>query len=326
MSNRYVFTVLISVIYSMHFSLDASEMVSRIAIQDGYKLSINDGVTSPAPISFFLEDPTTKGEWEIEILNNKENFMKIDCLEAYPGYCIIEPKNFNWNEAFRDYDPESNRDFFIFRLSFNDKNGNLDEMYFKWGLLPSKPLLSDIVFTYEYNWEDDMIYPNGDFSFEVESKDADRYWLYFTYSFLFGPPYWFTAIREFEAEDNKKIGYDADWGEFVKVAAINNFGYVHSDTICTTDYITDTLILDRIQTLGNINNINTIQNKPSFKWDNEKISLNRQMDINVFDLAGNLIRKENDTNTLYLSDIAKGIYLVVCKDNKNTFTNKIIKK
>lgn len=326
MINKYISVICVTLICCFSGTLKASDMISKIAHQGETEVNLERGITTNTPVVIFLNNSNLLGTWDLEILTTNEKFTPIDCIDEFPGYCIIKPKDYNWDDALRDYDSESHRDYFIFRLSFTDKSGNSDEICFKWGLLPSKPQLSDVVYTYEYNWDDDMIYPNGDFSLKVSSTDADKYWLHWTYSFLFGPPYYFTSCCIFEAKDNEIIGYDADWGEFVNVTAQNQFGYVHSDTICTTDYITDPDILNRINEIAGVTGLEEDAEDPLLSKENDILTFKEPLDVNVYDISGKQVLYSTNAGTISLAYLNPGIYVITYKLSNKSFPLKYYKK
>ena len=328
MITRHLLSFLISTICIIGIipgSIEAAELISRSVTQNGREFHITEGSTTPTPIKVKLLKPT-EGEWSIRILTRHGKYQAIDCIESFTGYCIIEPKNYSWNEAFREFDQTTGRDYFNFILSFRDIEGQEDNIGFKWGLLPSKPVLSDFDFNYQYDWADDMIYPNGYFSFAVESKDSDIYWLNLTDCFLFDNPGYFTFSYTFDSTSHDRIGYEAEWGEFLDVAAQNKFGFVHSDTICTTDFITDKDILQRIQSIRDGNSVCTITDNSKFVWDNGKLLFSNRMDVNIYNVAGNQIRTEKNTDNIVMTDIQPGIYLVIFSDGLNIYKSKIHKR
>lgn len=114
-----------------------------------------------------------------------------------------------------------------------------------------KPIISNVKFIYDFNWQDDMIYPDGIFSFDVSCEGATLFLFDCTQSFLFSKEnLFFSWCKYYEADNHVHISYDADWGEYIMISAYSkDFRWVHSDTICTTDYITDEAILYRINEL-----------------------------------------------------------------------------
>ena len=321
-----VLSTILIILSGISSTIDGANLINREAEQNGVKIDLNQRITSSTPVSVFLTDKSKIGTWRFEVLDKGNVFRPVDYIEPLSGYCVIEPKNFKWSEAFREFDDETNRDYFIFRLTFADQNDITDELIIKWGLLPSRPLLSDFKFIYQYNWEYDMIYPNGDFSFRVESEDAETYWLHFTDSFLYGPPFFFATCCIFDAKSNERIGYDADWGEFVNVAAQNRFGYVHSDTVCTTNFITDTEILDRINAIAGIDQIPDSNEDPFLSFHDDHMYFKDRVDLSLYDIAGNNIITENNNDDVDLSGICKGVYIAIYRRESILYKNKIYKK
>lgn len=326
MTGRRIIHILISFLCLCALSMNASETISRLVEQNDTNISLNNPIMSDSPIKVFLNDNVTEGIWKLEILNKNGHYENADCLQSYSGHCLVIPCGQNWSDAYRYYDNEQNRDFFIFRLSFYCNDNKVDEVEFKWGLLPSRPVISDIHFEYEYDWEWDMIYPNGRFSFYVESIDADKYWVYGSPSFLTEPPSFFTWCFYAIANKNTKIEYDADWGEYITLEAFNTYGCVLSDTICTTDYIYDKEILDRINDLSKVEEIDCNNGDVISTFENDEIHFDQTVEASVYDITGKIVIENPNADILYLSNLHKGVYFLIYRKDSVIHKYKFLKK
>lgn len=304
-------------------------LISTTLEQDGINKSIQEPLTGNVSVRVFLTDASIDGKWSIEILDKWEEYQPVAGIQPYEGYCVIDPEiiqTLKWYDLMMEYDTSLNRDLFILRLSFSSDGGQYESITLKWGLVPTRPVINDVTFTYVYDWEWDDIWPNGSFVFTVDSQDAERLEYHVTQSFQFGPPFFFTNCYAIDSPLPATIDYNADWGEFIQVSASNKYGWAHSDVICTTDYITDQDILNRIQEIAGVNSIDGEQNDPLISTDNSTLSFTEPVDVSIHDLTGKLIQSVTHQETVSLTDLQTGIYLISYRNLKKTFNLKFHKK
>lgn len=317
-------------IFSCVFQVRGQDMISPHIDQNGSIFGFDNIFTNPSPLKFSLTKDTIKGEWSIAILTKGGEYRAVNMQEVEQGYCVFNPSSISWRDALRIYDSSLNRNLFEIKIKFTSKEGLEDTKYLKLGLLPSNPEISDITFTYVYNWEKDYIDPNSNFSFVVKLSGATGFTLNETESYLFSPDNIFFFLSEpYEGNEITKIKLDADWGEYLQIEAYNEFGYSLSDTICTTSYITDESVLKRInelKVLADIESSDIDETTPQATWDNSTLSFNKRVkSVFVYNLSGSLIEQGHDLLSLNLAHISRGIYVIVyeCDENTENKMNKL---
>ncbi len=183
-----------------------------------------------------------------------------------------------------------------------------------------KPVISDVKFNYIFDWQDDMIYPNGIFSFNVYSEGATLFEFNCTRSFLFSKQnLFFSWCKDYEVNNQAHISYDADWGEYIMVAAYSkDFGWVHSDTICTTDYITDEAIINRINELKEQSHIECLlpEDLEVNLTDGNIIFNSDILSATLFDCGGIKQAEIRDSKFLNIASLQKGIYYIIIETKK----------
>ena len=297
--------------------------------QDGVSKNIQDPITGYAPITVALTDPSISGKWTLEVLDRGEFYRSVPDLESTYGLCTINPEillGLVKEGLWKEYDADLNRDMFLLRLSFTADSGKSESVILRWGLVPTRPVISDITFTYVYDWEWDDIWPNGNFTFKVEYLDAERIEYNVTASFLFGPPFYFTTRYVIDSPSPVIIEYDADWGEFIQVSVGNSYGSAHSDIICTTDYITDQEILDRIQEIAGIEEVKGDGRNPLLSTEDSTLSFTEPVDVSVYDLSGKQILSAGHIQTVQLSSLKSGIYIISYRNRTKNYNLKYHKK
>lgn len=154
--------------------------------------------------------------------------------------------------------------------------------------------------------------------------------------FQFPDTFWgnFDIVDIHEKDTNLyEFSYNyADWGQFYTLFAYNQYGIVAGDTIFTTSLIDDPEIIKYIDSVHKQttaideakddhiqfaikNNILVIDNPANTPIQSE-----------IYSLDGTLVKKNFSTNTIDISDLCNGVYVVKIISNKNTITRKIWKK
>lgn len=306
----------------------AQDLIAPQIMQNGQAFGYDHIFTSPDPIEFSLNNPDIKGEWKVEILYD-DGYDVADFQATEEGRCIFSPNEASWTWAERQFDQTLQRDIYEVRISFTSAKYIVEWKSVKFALLPSTPIISDVIFTFEYDWELDIIWPYGKFEFNIQSDDATGYGIRISDSFLFSEPKFFPYNRGWF--ENSKGWYDADWGEYMCVYAKNRFGLSHySEVLCTTDYITDENVLNRINELrhlASIDDINVDDSIPDAVWNDNTISFNLPIDhVEIYDLSGRQIINAANIFSLDLSQLNRGMYLVTYTRNNHISTLKILKQ
>lgn len=314
-------------------SANGGNIISTMIEQDGRLCDFREVFSSPAPLKISTKDGVGYGCWTVYILTNRDIFEKVLDMDINCVNCIIDPYTIEksiWQDAKRHYDSSLNRDIFKFKIVFTEEGGVSDNMMISWALIPSRPIISDEAFSYVFNWEDNDIYPNGDFSFVVKAIEASGFFVNISESFLYEEPKFYPWGKRYDDGAIAKVSYNADWGEYVRVEAYNPFGSVLGDAICTTDYITDSAILNRIDELKSAANINALQSTSSNSFItllNHEISFREVADnAYLYNCNGLLIDSWRGVEHLNISEYPSGIYIVVGIYNSKSYKLKIIKK
>ena len=324
--------ILFFVVLSNALSANGRNVISNTIEQDNRFFDFTEVFTSPMPLKISIEDSMCHGCWTVYILTKSDIFERVLNIDINCVNCIIDPYKIEksiWQNAKRHYDSNLNRDIFKFKIVFTEECGVTDSKIINWALLPSRPIISDEAFSYTFNWEDNDIYPNGDFSFIVKANDASGFLVNISESFLFEEPKFYPWCKRYEGSPITEVSYNADWGEYVQVEAYNLFGNVLGDAICTTDYITDPAILERISELKSANiDILKITSSNSFiSWLHNEISFREVADnAYLYNCNGQLIDSWRDVEHLNISEYPNGIYIVVGIYNLKSYKLKILKK
>lgn len=327
--HRYLF-IIITCIFGCNPNIHAEDGIisSRIS-QDGECYNFNHIFTKDSPITFYLTDNSVKGNWNIALLSDSGTYENVSFYVDSKGNCIFTPSDISWGQAMKQFDESLNRDLFEIEVRFITDSDIQSSEFIHLGLLPSYPVISNEKFTYVYDWEWDDIWPNGNFSFTVESSGAKGFMMYFSDSFLFSPPKFYRFSQYFKGNDSTIINYDADWGEYIRIETYNQYGAVINNPICTTSYITDESVLNRIAELEALADIETISTKTDLPvWDNNILSFNQDMSfVQIYNLAGVCIESVQNISSIDLAHLSKGMYIVVYQNYHNkSNTFKILKQ
>lgn len=217
----------------------------------------------------------------------------------------------------------------------NAPNESLLDCYpVTFNLLPSSPKISEIELIYEsYDWENDC-FNNSKLCFEVNAKRLDLCLVYNTETILPGDLFYFSYGQECTEKTDEGVHVeidDAQWNQYIKIFARNKFGSVaYGDTLCTTDYIKDEMILQRIKQMEtSILPIN-INSDIELSWNGKNLELNQISNIRniiLYDGAGKINKTFIPRSRIDLSTIPTGIYLIACyMKNSKVITKKIIKR
>ena len=223
-----------------------------------------------------------------------------------------------------------------------------DSSVIYFNLLPATPVVSDAYMTYTYDWKHDDLQLSGILHYTLSSNQADNLFM----SLINGDSYLFTepedsSIGTYYSEGsgfNREIissgvynvaVYHCEWGQYFKIYACNEFGITKWPLVlCTTDYITDSKVLQRLEELKNeYTNIETpTMNASACKvmFTHNKLMLGKGLEIThvlLFDLLGRNISIQNSWNEVDLSFLPNGFYFVkLMLDDGSIITKKILKK
>ena len=186
---------------------------------------------------------------------------------------------------------------------------------------PSKPRVTDVSYTYERDYTQPWPYLEGDMYLTVEADGADRYYVsYSTEPFLFSPPDWFGVIYGlYETVTHPAVLRIelVNWGEYFFVGAGNQYGWSRGDTLCTTDYISDTELLAEIEALRQADlgiSATVSPSDPVICLGRDRISFNVDMaDMQSYDIhsvSGERVCHGISTSEISTRGWRKGLYIV----------------
>lgn len=308
----------------------AAESAPFKIVQNG-RVCDSEYIFSKGEITFIPVEDWRDVKWEVAVLSQNDTYIKVPFHETSEGACVFNPLDLKDvltdMDALKIYDPELDRDLYELNVVFTN-NGKTSSIDIRLALLPCRPKIGNVIFKYEYNPEWDALIPNSDFSFDITSEGATTFIMY-----IFYPKYEHYApyCMAFYGQDKMRLNYEADWEEYISVSAGNEFGYVRSDTIFTTDYITDETILRRIEELRKpAGNISSVADKEdvTVSIDNNNISFSSAAEmVRILNISGRCIFERTSAEILDISGLAKGIYVMSYKGRNSKIHNfKFIKK
>ncbi len=298
-------------------------------------------------LTFKLEQPNEVVDWKLLLYKTIEPNTFIEVLgstESCQNF-IINLNDIDWNfspHIFSYLDNPSQYYKGIVQISKNE--AVIDSVEIILDLLPAKMIIDNVSFEYKYNWENDAIWPNGyiEIGIKTNTKTSDHYTACYSICELFEPPSWFGNRIPIENLNLNQEGifyysdHDVDWGYFLYFEARNKYGITQSDTICTTDYITDPDVLARLKELENEYHektslpVNEQECVRITKYGNtiEITNIMEQITtIKIFDIAGHpVISNMESTHTIDVTFLQNGYYILTCKTETNKIYNlKFIK-
>lgn len=306
----------IFVLLSISIQFAYSEnIISHQVIQAGEILDSNEPIMSDRSIQISLVNPDINGTWFVEFVNENGDYVPALTKPNDGNPLIIDPESIPWAHTFRDKS-DSRYHFYIIRVSISCTDNSKDTIELRWKLLPSKPIVEVVDFTYVYDFDEDTIWPNGNLRLKVYSDNVREYCLWASESFLFEFPSIFHCGFPYDAIENDFtcLEYDAEWGEYIAIEAINKYGSILGDMIYTTDYIYDPLILDRIEKIRNKSSVEEIPSDflpPSFTMNGNLITFETIItEPKIFDISGKLIYSCLNESVIDISNLSAGLYIL----------------
>lgn len=321
-----------------------AQTISRtIRLSDGRTVDASHIFLENDNGTFFTEPSGTKADWSLSLYNTKHENEVITVLisDESSDHFTINIDSIDWFiGAYHFTHSNDSSVYYKGVVSMGSKGIVKDKIKVTFNLAPSTPKILDVAFDYEYDWNDDMIFPNGNLHIKISSSNVETFTLLSTDDFCFEFPKRGFNHRHLFYPDTSDTPLStihcnyADWGEYYSVIASNKYGNsVSNDTILTTDYITDPDILARIEELRNESgslckthqdneiHITTQQNYLVIVGDKTTIDY-----IAIFDMTGRTVSTQNNGQTLSINNLQKGCYIVKCRTKQNkTYIFKFIK-
>lgn len=340
---RIIIYLLLSVVAQ---TLTAQKISSSVMLSNGETVDISHIFLDGENPTFYIEQSDLKADWTFSLYTSSdmaESVVVSQSNESSSQFSIdIESIFLEDNVITRVHDFYNNEDsshYFKGNIQIQTDHDLIDRIEIIFNLLPSNPIISNVEYEYIYDWNDDMIFPNGDLYVTIEAYRADYFMtLSTTDPFCFNfPILGFGCTESFykiEKEDNFATYHSdfADWGDFYSFWAVNKYGFTVSDTILTTDYITDPAILARIEEIKNsqagtdyisVNNINISVKNNILSVSGDKDSV---LDISIYDMLGRAVRRQESGEDMDISSLKKGCYVIICHTKYNHIINSKIMK
>ena len=317
----------------------AQKISSHITLQNGREVSKEYAFLENDVCTFHVDDVLTEesAKWAFAVFNGETNsfMIKVWQEESSKDFIVsadMVERNVWHSEAKRfEYEGDSSRYFKgCIYLFINEEKK--DSMIVLFNLLPSKPKVIDASFTYtRYDWDYDDFYPDyATFNIIFFSARCTKLIVETGDPFFFEFPHdkrLYFNIKDivFPSFENYYLTADvdkfADWGQYYRFIAQNDYGnsYV-SDTIVTTDYITDPAILARLeeirQEVSSISDISKDEDIHIFsKHDYIEVQGNKFLvsNLTLFDMNGKIVRQQKNGEDMNISDLPKGLYIISCQ-------------
>lgn len=275
-------------------------------------------IYSADPLYFCIDNPDIDAKWKVEILKASGDYEEMPVYIWDSSECEVKFDDVAWRDACRIFDESLFRFLFKIRVSVALGGHDFDYMELYLAFLPTIPLIRDVNFVYDYDFElDEICLDTSLFSFHVDCDDDDSLYMGVSYANLFEEPHFISWIVKANEEHPHYFEYDADWGEYVVVIANNEFGSVYSQKICTTDYIYDKEVLDRLSYLKELADINVLEDDLT-SFENNVLSFSCPAElVQVIDTYGHVMMICKNQHEVDLSGLNQGVYIVTISNNSN---------
>lgn len=206
------------------------------------------------------------------------------------------------------------------------------QMYYAETDLPEKPAIENVQFDIVYDWEhEDFPQPKeSSFKFDVYYYNTERVYLLTNIHGQYHSsekPSFMGLILSVQKTDDPKSGLihfevpDTDWGECFAVACYNKQGVAWSDTINTSDYVKDPVLIDYINDywdkqsgFGDIE-----QDSPDIIFRDENIICSSEIrSLSIYSLSGIAVRQFSRPGIVAIGDLPKGLYIIAYTTNSNS--------
>lgn len=263
----------------------------------------------------------------VKDISDKYKWERYDTDTAVYYSLTARPKAFPWHYAVIRYDA-SNHHCYMDGIVVCSTNERCDTAKVVFDLLPTKPIINNVDFKYDFFDYEDGDFVNPQLHLDIQTEGYRELWFLTTTGFE-GPSEDFFSIL-YEAEvDSLKNGHQFvsspfGWDQKFCVLALSDFGFsIPSDTILTSDYIKDQNIHNYFnQTSG----VNSVRNKAAstFRVMNGRIVFSsRQSYIRIYNAQGQLVGQKNNSEYIDVSNIGKGIYVLQSRNPKGQIKQKI---
>lgn len=295
-------------------------------------------------LTFSLEQQNYDVDWKFLMYKSVSPDTLVEVLKSseLSNSFVLDLAGIDWSERFYCFTFENDPNLYYKGIVQISNNGVVeDELCITLNLLPSRLIIENVSFEYVYDWDEDVIFPNGKLAVEIRTgnRGQDEFVAWYSECCIFEQPraFYYGVPFNINANVEELTMYtdDAvDWGMYMFFRARNQYGYTFSDTIYTTDYITDAAVLARLKEIekermsmtgDNISN----SDKYGVALENGELLFKGDLDsvltVDICDVAGKLLRHQNNGNAINLADMSRGCYIARYKTNSGIFIFKFIK-
>lgn len=337
---RNFIIIMVTAIFSVLPS-SSQNVCDKIRLSSGKVVDFNYALTQNDTAYICLDQPEANADWRIE------TYIDGKIHNAEPDIHVIKDANgitlnarqIDWFCA-KKFEDNGFR-YYKCKVTVFKNNRTIFSKDIKFDLLPSKPRIHDVRYDYIYNvyyvpeWDKELLSTEGNFSATIESRNSTYLFLalsdcwIFNKKVLYQTQYVVDKINETEGVFN---GEKIEWGNYMYAIAGNEYGSVNGDTICTNDYITDPVILAKIEELrskwGGVDDVMPNDTENRFKINGGFITvedIEAPYSITVYDIAGTVVKEEINNPEICIKDLNPGCYIVALQTKGRKYTKKFIK-
>lgn len=312
------------------YELEPYNKQSKISgFREDEKMDFSKIIEGGDPIDFSIDENRINSKWSLYVKKNDQYSTVI--AEANGGSTFrFSPQDISlkWHECNTTFDSELYSKIHHFKIVYSSSIIK-DSIEFSMALLPSIPRIVYAGYKcFEYDWEKDRATSNSIFELDIVGERAFWYEIFVSGSGLFSAPDFYEGVFLNEnPEQTIWASNEIGWGEYLTVTARNEFGEsICTDTICSTDYITDTLVLERLEQIRTSAIEDVSSDEITVSYIGSCIRLSEVVKyLWVYSTTGMLMSEACNTDSLDLSNLPTGCYILKTSHPK-TKTLKLLKK
>lgn len=346
MSRELILIILVclpSICYSQTISDD-------VVLKNGDTVSINHIFTDGEDFTLHTDNGEAV-DWRIYVryewprgqtgpFNNESKYI-IDLQSDMASTTFdISPNEINWEYSYKLYQSEAfNYATYTEIVVEIYKDGvptDVRTIYFN--VLPARPKITNVTLSYTWDWEWMDMFTSGILDLNLITSGTEyirfqtlsKHW--FCWEYPTGYDFYRDEPLSVQYDDNGNINgivtEYADWGSFYRVKAGNKYGAAYSDTILTTDYITDPEILKAIESMRPTTETTPLSTQSITIVDN-KITMHpfphMPVEVSIYNLTGSIMSNHSQL-PLDISNLKRGYYIIIIKTNNQIIKSKLYKR
>lgn len=278
----------------------------------------------------FMSNGKKQGTWSAYVLlhtdTGEEVYTKFleennsSTFEVYANHNTV-----NWKKSVRIEDMTNGHTYFKGIVVFRDET-ECDTVNIKFDLVPTRPVIEKVTFTYDYFDYEWGYYENAIYNINISSEGWQTMYSYETPPYEgFNEKFLHSYICEMDTLDNDMYAVEQyhTWEQRIFFVAYNEYGSsIYSDTISTVDYIDDSKVLEYIYETTLVENA-TIQDSFDFTIKDGVLFMDGEVrSCSVCTLDGRKVRQEDNVRFMDLRTLDKGTYCITIIDNNNKINSK----